>query len=597
LNTKAEPMQPAAPGPTADSGGSSAQAAYLDAGNGHVYLVPGRRITIGSAASCDLVVQGPGISPKHARVYLRPDGQLSARPIGHRHLRVEGSVVRRPTPFAPGSKLGVGLHEIETGATADHFYLHLLGAWREARGSLRALRRGAKWGLFSAALHLILFVIALPWLLEEIGRQGPERYGALQMEGAPSIAEEIEDNTIEDVDDVDVPEPEFDEIRLEEPELDSAPVPLDKEDELLEGDSDLGIGREGRIGELSGADLFANITGRKRKGGDGTEKGKIGGHEIKNRDFARTVSRLRARGFELVFAFDSTGSMSATLSQAKQEMQKMLDLLRAVAPDLRVGIVTYRDQQDEYLVRTLPLGSPRYATLAFLSSISAGGGGDQPEAVDAAMKRASELRWRRQTVKALVIIGDAGPHEGRATSSAISLARRMRGKMGRVHVVSTTAAGQVLAQFERIAKAGNGEVLRLSDSRQLAGTLLSAALGRESEEDLDALLRAQSRERPGGLPPLPALLRNLEESEPDPDIIEAWRHAEASDLDRLRKELGTRRTSAEGRMALVYLINLWAERARIGSLLAASSIRSSAATRRSAASCRSSAAAPRTTRC
>jgi hypothetical protein len=145
----------------------------------------------------------------------------------------------------------------------------------------------------------------------------------------------------------------------------------------------------------------------------------------------------------------------------------------------------------------------------------------------------------------------------------------MRGKMGRVHVVSTTAAGQVLAQFERIAKAGNGEVLRLSDSRQLAGTLLSAALGRESEEDLDALLRAQSRERPGGLPPLPALLRNLEESEPDPDIIEAWRHAEASDLDRLRKELGTRRTSAEGRMALVYLINLWAERARIGSLLAA----------------------------
>lgn len=63
--------QHADPDPHGPAASGHVAAAYLDAGAGPVYLVPGHRLTLGTAKSCDIVLDGPGIAAKHARVYLQ----------------------------------------------------------------------------------------------------------------------------------------------------------------------------------------------------------------------------------------------------------------------------------------------------------------------------------------------------------------------------------------------------------------------------------------------------------------------------------------------------------------------------------------------
>ncbi|PIE24817.1 MAG: hypothetical protein CSA62_03020 [Planctomycetota bacterium] len=549
-----------------------ASAAFLDAGSGPIYLVPGRRLIAGSSLSCDIRLTGPGISPHHARIYLRPEGQLAVKPLSHRHLRVDNRVVRRITPFALGSSIGIGLHEIETGPAENHFYLHLLEAWREIHRGFSALRRSAKWALLSIIAHLLALLALLPvllhkerprtWLYQGRLSQQDEQHEDIE---EPSSAESLLSTEISE------PLPPAPKLPDLLPPPSAEPVADKPKMEELPGFAVIGIGAKGAVTAMSGDFLLSKLGGKGRDTGSPSglsKKGKIGQHKIENKRFARTVSRLRNRGFELVFAFDSTGSMSPTLSEAKHQMQNMLSLLRAIAPKLRIGIITYRDHGDDYLTRELPLGASRYSTLAFLSSVRSGGGGDNPEALDIAMNKARRFPWSTGAVKALVIIGDAPPHKGRATASALRSARAIRRRFGRVHVVITTNSDPARKQLSAIAKAGGGELLALRERRALALTLLSAALGPEARKDVDMLLRSAHSSIPNTTPPLSALLSNLRSEEPDPDIIEGWRKAKRSEIETLLRKLHRFETSTEGRMALVYLINLWAERAGIGSFVA-----------------------------
>jgi hypothetical protein len=101
---------------------------------------------------------------------------------------------------------------------------------------------------------------------------------------------------------------------------------------------------------------------------------------------------------DLVFVMDTTGSMRAELQDLQANLVGVIRVLHRLASSLRVGFVAFKDRGDEYLTLVHPLepmeGANVDRIVAFVHSLSADGGGDDPEPIDVALEQAVEMPWR-----------------------------------------------------------------------------------------------------------------------------------------------------------------------------------------------------------
>src|SRR3954469_13380196 len=90
---------------------------------------------------------------------------------------------------------------------------------------------------------------------------------------------------------------------------------------------------------------------------------------------------------EVVFALDTTGSMGGLIEGAKQRIWSISNQIASgrPTPDLRVGLVAYRDKGDAYVTRVSDLTDDLDAVHAALKGFQAAGGGDTPESVNQAL--------------------------------------------------------------------------------------------------------------------------------------------------------------------------------------------------------------------
>ena len=117
---------------------------------------------------------------------------------------------------------------------------------------------------------------------------------------------------------------------------------------------------------------------------------------------------------DLMFVIDATGSMSDELEYLKTELNGIINTTREQYFDIAMnfGLTVYRDTGDEYVVREFPFTSDKNLFLQQLSAQSANGGGDYPEAMDAAIAAAVAQQWRGgNVVRLLFLLADAPPHE------------------------------------------------------------------------------------------------------------------------------------------------------------------------------------------
>lgn len=116
-------------------------------------------------------------------------------------------------------------------------------------------------------------------------------------------------------------------------------------------------------------------------------------------------------GLDVVFLIDSTGSMSGKIEAAKTYAATMASKIQAL--NGRVALVEYRDAGDdpEAMIRS-GLQEDTKDFQSKLSVISAGGGGDTPEAaLHALMTAFNGLKWRSGATKAAVVLTDAAYHD------------------------------------------------------------------------------------------------------------------------------------------------------------------------------------------
>ena len=131
-------------------------------------------------------------------------------------------------------------------------------------------------------------------------------------------------------------------------------------------------------------------------------------------DFSEMLTRLKSEGLDIVITFDSTGSMQGEIDQVKSQIERIGTVLYQLIPKTKIGICTYRDETDLYVVKGLPLTSSLNEVVDYLEGIEAGGGGDEPEAVNAGLRWSIEKNnFRRRARKIILVFGDAPPHASR----------------------------------------------------------------------------------------------------------------------------------------------------------------------------------------
>jgi Mg-chelatase subunit ChlD len=118
---------------------------------------------------------------------------------------------------------------------------------------------------------------------------------------------------------------------------------------------------------------------------------------------------------DVLFLLDATGSMGDEIDQLKDNVLSISAQIDALPsrPDVRFGLVHYRDRGDEYVVRRADFTSDTQAFQRELQDVMAGGGGDDPESLNEALHVAiNEMDWRSatDTVQLVFLLADAPPH-------------------------------------------------------------------------------------------------------------------------------------------------------------------------------------------
>lgn len=193
---------------------------------------------------------------------------------------------------------------------------------------------------------------------------------------------------------------------------------------------------------------------------------------------------------EVVFVLDTTGSMSGLIEGAKQKIWSVANQMASgtPTPDVRIGLIGYRDRGDAFVTRRHDLTHDIDAVYARLQAFQAGGGGDTPESVNQALHEAVQhMSWTpgQEVYKVIFLVGDAPPHMDYADD--VPYARSVATAARNGIVINTVQCGSMPATtpiWQRIASAGAGRYVAI---RQDGGMI---AMETPHDQELARLNRA-----------------------------------------------------------------------------------------------------------
>jgi len=170
---------------------------------------------------------------------------------------------------------------------------------------------------------------------------------------------------------------------------------------------------------------------------------------------------------EVVFVLDTTGSMSGLIEAAKEKIWSIASSLAQAesAPEIRMGLVAYRDRGDDYVTRVTALSSDLDSLYATLMDYRAAGGGDTPESVNKALHDAlHKITWSgdQDAYQAVFLVGDAPPHmdyQDEPQYPQIIAEAKARGVV--VNTIQAGAAHATRQEWQKIAALGSGEYFQV----------------------------------------------------------------------------------------------------------------------------------------
>ena len=182
-------------------------------------------------------------------------------------------------------------------------------------------------------------------------------------------------------------------------------------------------------------------------------------------------SRADARArVEVVFVLDTTGSMGGLIEAAKEKIWSIATTMAQAqpAPEIRMGLVAYRDRGDAYVTRLVDLSDDLDTLYATLMDLQADGGGDGPESVNQALYEAvHNMSWSQgsHAYKTVFLVGDAPPHmDYRDEVSYPDTLRAAAAKGIVVNAIQCGQNGQTTREWQQIAELGLGRYFQVEQA-------------------------------------------------------------------------------------------------------------------------------------
>lgn len=208
---------------------------------------------------------------------------------------------------------------------------------------------------------------------------------------------------------------------------------------------------------------------------------------------------------EIVFSFDTTGSMSSIFDELQGRLQDMIQRLQSDIPGIRIGVIAHGDYCDKdvfYLTRELDLCTDVVELCNFVKDTEGTGGGDEDECYELILRMVREnFSWTPKSQKILVMIGDANPHEPDYEMNVdnidwreeVSLLRKSGVKIYGVQAFDHEGADDF---YKTMAVNTDGHYLKLGEFSNICDFLMAICY-RERDEDLFFGYEAEVRSRLG----------------------------------------------------------------------------------------------------
>ena len=199
----------------------------------------------------------------------------------------------------------------------------------------------------------------------------------------------------------------------------------------------------------------------------------------------------RSQRLDLTLVLDTTGSMGDELRYLQAEIDSIAKEIHRAFPsvDQRFALILYRDEGDEYVVRSFDFTGDLDGFRSTLAGQSASGGGDEPEAVHLALEQAERLSWREgNTARVLFLVGDAPPHTPFA-GRTLQAIQGLRRQGVRIYPVACSGSGiQAEYLFRAASLLTMAEYLFLTDHSGVGNAHAQPHTPQYQVEHLDRLM-------------------------------------------------------------------------------------------------------------
>lgn len=208
---------------------------------------------------------------------------------------------------------------------------------------------------------------------------------------------------------------------------------------------------------------------------------------------------------EVVFNFDTTGSMYPCLDQVRRNLEKTVGSLFKEVPNLKIGLGANGDYCDEgrtYVTKQIDLTTDLYKLTQFARTVSRTGGGDAPEAYELVLHEAqSKYNWSLNARKIFVLIADDVPHGPTYPQNKLRLDWKVEAKkladLGiQVYTIQCLSRSHATSFYSELARIGNGYHLYLdqfSDATSLINAIVYRQVSRERIQKYEEQIYKQGK--------------------------------------------------------------------------------------------------------
>lgn len=201
---------------------------------------------------------------------------------------------------------------------------------------------------------------------------------------------------------------------------------------------------------------------------------------------------MASSNIEVVFSFDTTGSMYPCLTQVRRNLKSTVTRLLDEIPGIRIGIIAHGDYCDAgstYVTKHMDLSGNVDTICNFVQTVEATGGGDAPECYELVLHEAKSFSWSPSSIKTLVMIGDDIPHAPAQTPQKLNWRKELE-KLTKLDItvygIQALNRSHATLFYKELADQSGGFHLNLDQFSYITDFFLSVCYQQSSQDQLQA---------------------------------------------------------------------------------------------------------------